>query len=78
MAWDWDKLKQKQQGPGGGVPPGVDEVVQKLRKVKLPQLRRKIKLLKLHNSNFVNNLLSSWRETINRKGATNEQSGISR
>ena len=36
MAWDWDKLKQKQQGPGGGVPPGVDEVVQKLKKVKLP------------------------------------------
>ncbi|HID31298.1 MAG TPA: FtsH protease activity modulator HflK [Desulfobacterales bacterium] len=36
MAWDWDKLKQKQQGPGGGMPPGVDEVVQKLKNMKLP------------------------------------------
>ena len=36
MAGDWDKLKQRQQGSGGGVPPGVDDVLQKLRNFKLP------------------------------------------
>lgn len=37
MPWDWDKLKkQHQQSSGGGVPPGVDDVVQKLRNLKLP------------------------------------------
>jgi len=36
MAWDWDKLKQRQRGSGGGVPPGVDDVVQKLKNLKLP------------------------------------------
>ncbi len=35
MAWDWDKLKKQQQGPGG-IPPGVDDVVQKLKNLKLP------------------------------------------
>lgn len=36
MAWDWDKLKQKHQRSGGGVPPGVDDVVQKFKNLKLP------------------------------------------
>lgn len=37
MAWDWDKLKKQQQGSdGGGMPPGVDDVVQKLKSLKLP------------------------------------------
>ena len=36
MAWDWDKLKQKQQGGSGGMPPGVEEVVQKFKNLKLP------------------------------------------
>ncbi|MCK4389707.1 MAG: FtsH protease activity modulator HflK [Desulfobacterales bacterium] len=36
MAWDWDKLKQRQEGPGGGMPPGVDDVIQKFKNLKLP------------------------------------------
>jgi membrane protease subunit HflK len=36
MAWDWDKLKQRQQGSYSGMPPWVDEVVQKFRDLKLP------------------------------------------
>ena len=36
MAWDWEKLKQQQQKTGGGVPPGVDEVVKKFKNLKLP------------------------------------------
>ena len=36
MAWDWDKLKKQQERPGGGVPPGVDEVVQRFKNLKLP------------------------------------------
>lgn len=36
MAWDWDKLKKQQQGPGGGMPPGVDELVKKFKNLKLP------------------------------------------
>ena len=35
MSWDWEKLKQQQQGKGG-VPPQVDEIVDKFRKMKLP------------------------------------------
>lgn len=35
MAWDWEKLKQRQQGKGG-VPPQMDELVKKVRKFKLP------------------------------------------
>lgn len=31
MVWDWDKLKQRQQKSGGGIPPQVDEVVRKLK-----------------------------------------------
>ena len=35
MNWDWDKLKQQQQG-GRGVPPQVDEVINRFKKFKLP------------------------------------------
>lgn len=36
MAWDWDKLKSQQQGSGSGMPPGVDDVIQKFKNLKLP------------------------------------------
>ena len=37
MNWDWDKLKQKQQGTGGGrMPPNVDELIKKFKGFKLP------------------------------------------
>jgi membrane protease subunit HflK len=36
MPWDWDKLKQQQQGSGGGVPPQVDEMIQKFKQLKIP------------------------------------------
>ena len=36
MSWDWDKLKQQQQGRGGGVPPQMDEILDKLKKFKMP------------------------------------------
>jgi membrane protease subunit HflK len=36
MPWDWDKLKQQHQRSSGGVPPGVEEVVQKFKNLKLP------------------------------------------
>jgi modulator of FtsH protease HflK len=35
MSWDWEKLKQQQQGKGG-VPPQMDEFVERIRKVKFP------------------------------------------
>jgi membrane protease subunit HflK len=35
MSWDWEKLKQQQQGKGG-VPPQMDEIVEKFKKMKLP------------------------------------------
>jgi membrane protease subunit HflK len=35
MSWDWDKLKQQQQGRGG-VPPQMDEIIEKFKKIKLP------------------------------------------
>lgn len=35
MSWDWEKLKQ-QQGRGGGVPPQMDEIVDRFKKAKLP------------------------------------------
>ena len=35
MSWDWEKLKQQQQGRGG-VPPQMDEVIDKIKKLKLP------------------------------------------
>ncbi len=37
MNWDWDKLKQKQQGvSGGGMPPNVNELLKKFKGFKLP------------------------------------------
>ncbi len=36
MPWDWDKLKRQQQGADGGVPPQVDELVQKFKQLKIP------------------------------------------
>jgi membrane protease subunit HflK len=35
MSWDWEKLKQQQQGRGG-VPPQVDEIVKQFKQFKLP------------------------------------------
>lgn len=35
MSWDWEKLKQQQQGRGG-VPPQMDEFVDRFKKMKLP------------------------------------------
>jgi membrane protease subunit HflK len=35
MAWDWEKLKEQQQGKGG-VPPQMDELVKKVKGFKLP------------------------------------------
>ncbi len=35
MAWDWEKLKQQQQGKGG-VPPQMDEIFDKIKKIKFP------------------------------------------
>jgi membrane protease subunit HflK len=35
MSWDWDKLKQQQQGRGGA-PPQMDEILDKFKKFKLP------------------------------------------
>jgi len=35
MSWDWEKLKQQQHGKGG-VPPQMDEFVDRLKKFKLP------------------------------------------
>ena len=35
MSWAWEKLKQQQQGKGG-VPPQMDEFVDKIRKIKFP------------------------------------------
>jgi membrane protease subunit HflK len=36
MPWDWDKLKKQQQGSGGGMPPQVDELVQRFKHLKVP------------------------------------------
>jgi membrane protease subunit HflK len=35
MSWDWEKLKQQQRGKGG-IPPQMDEFVDKIKKVKFP------------------------------------------
>jgi membrane protease subunit HflK len=35
MSWDWEKLKQQQQGRGG-VPPQMDEFVEKIKRFKIP------------------------------------------
>lgn len=34
MNWDWDKLKKQQSSRGGGQPPQVDEIVDKLKNIK--------------------------------------------
>jgi len=36
MAWDWDKLKQQHQRSTGGVPPGLEETIQKFKNLKVP------------------------------------------
>jgi membrane protease subunit HflK len=36
MSWDWDKLKQQQQGRGGGAPPPMDEILERVKKFKMP------------------------------------------
>jgi membrane protease subunit HflK len=37
MAWDWEKLKEQQrQSGGGGIPPQMDEIINKFKKFKLP------------------------------------------
>ncbi len=38
MSWDWEKLKKQQQGMGGmrPIPPQMDEIVERLKKFKLP------------------------------------------
>ncbi len=37
MAWDWEKLQEEQRKKsGGGVPPQMDEIFQRLRNFKLP------------------------------------------
>ena len=37
MNWDWDKLKSQQQRQGPGpIPPQMDDLVKKLKKIKLP------------------------------------------
>jgi modulator of FtsH protease HflK len=36
MSWDWEKLKEQQQKMGGGVPPNVDEFVQRVKNIKFP------------------------------------------
>ncbi len=35
MSWDWERLKRQQQGKGG-IPPQMDEFVEKIKKVKFP------------------------------------------
>lgn len=35
MSWDWEKLKQQQHGKGG-VPPQMDEFVEKIKRIKFP------------------------------------------
>ncbi len=35
MSWDWEKLKQQQQG-SGGIPPQMNEFVEKIKKIKFP------------------------------------------
>jgi membrane protease subunit HflK len=35
MSWDWEKLKQQQQGRGG-IPPQMDAFVEKIKKIKFP------------------------------------------
>lgn len=36
MSWDWDKLKDQQQKMGGGVPPNMEDLVNKVKNIKFP------------------------------------------
>ncbi len=36
MSWDWEKLKQQQQQSRGGSPPSMDEIFDKVKKIKFP------------------------------------------
>ena len=37
MSWDWEKLKEQQERQsGGGIPPQVNELLEKFKKLKLP------------------------------------------
>jgi membrane protease subunit HflK len=36
MSWDWEKLKEQQQSRKGSVPPQVDEMLARVRNLKLP------------------------------------------
>jgi membrane protease subunit HflK len=36
MAWDWEKLQEEQRKRGGGVPPQMEEVLNRLKNFKLP------------------------------------------
>jgi modulator of FtsH protease HflK len=38
MSWDWDKLQNQKnrQAPGGDIPPQINEIVDKVKKIKFP------------------------------------------
>ena len=36
MSWDWEKLKEQQQSRGGGIPPQMDEIFNKMKQFKIP------------------------------------------
>ncbi len=36
MTWDWEKLKEQQGQRGGGPPPQMDELINKIRQAKIP------------------------------------------
>ena len=37
MSWDWEKLKEQQQKTGGGgIPPQMDDIIQQIKKIKIP------------------------------------------
>jgi membrane protease subunit HflK len=36
MAWDWEKLNRQHQQQPGGIPPQMDDIVNQLKKIKLP------------------------------------------
>ena len=38
MSWDWEKLKEQQQGKsgGGGIPPQMDHIFKKIKELKIP------------------------------------------
>ncbi|MDP2645635.1 MAG: FtsH protease activity modulator HflK [Desulfobacterales bacterium] len=36
MTWDWEKLKNQQQQRSGGLPPQMDDLIRKVKNIKLP------------------------------------------